>query len=78
MGSLSAKNASEKFSRLGTFKGSIWPGMQFTIKLFKGLKIFVSIGNLVDSPTHQYGVSFFEYKYLREFKAKIGTARNVV
>jgi hypothetical protein len=35
-------------------------------------------GNLVDSPTHRYGESFFEYKYLREFEAKIGTARNVV
>ncbi len=35
-------------------------------------------GNLVDSPTHWYGESFFEYEYLREFEAKIGTARNVV
>ncbi len=35
-------------------------------------------GNLVDSPTHRYGKSFFEYEYLREFKAKIGTALNVV
>jgi hypothetical protein len=54
--------------------------MYFNIKieLFKGLKIFVSIGNLVDSPTHRYGESFFEYEYLREFEAKIGTARNVV
>ncbi len=34
--------------------------------------------NLVDSPTHRYGESFFEYEYLREFKAKIGTAQNVV
>jgi hypothetical protein len=24
------------------------------------------------------GESFFDYKYLREFEAKIGTARNVV
>jgi hypothetical protein len=54
--------------------------MKFTIKieLFKGLKIFVSIGNLVVSPTHRYGESFFEYEYLREFEAKIGTARNLV
>jgi hypothetical protein len=44
----------------------------------KGLKIIVSIGNLVDSPTHRYGESFFEYEYLREFEAKIGKARNVV
>jgi hypothetical protein len=53
--------------------------MQFTIKieLFKGLKIFVSIGNLVDSLTHRYGESLFEYEYLREFEAKIGTARNL-
>jgi hypothetical protein len=35
-------------------------------------------GNLVDSPTHRYGESFFEYEYLREFEAKIGTAWNVV
>ncbi len=35
-------------------------------------------GNLVDSPTHQYGELFFEYEYLREFEAKIGTSRNVV
>ncbi len=35
-------------------------------------------GNLVDSRTHRYGESFFKYEYLREFEAKIGTARNVV
>ena len=35
-------------------------------------------GNLVDSPTHRYRESFFEYEYLREFEAKIGTALNVV
>jgi hypothetical protein len=50
----------------------------FKIVLFKGLKIIVSIGNLVDSPIHRYGESFFEYEYLREFEAKIGTARKVV
>ncbi len=48
------------------------------IELFKGLKIFISIGNLVNSPTHRYGESFFEYKYLCKFEAKIGTTRNVV
>ncbi len=54
--------------------------MLFTIKieLFKGSKIFVSIGNLVDSPTHRYRESFFKYEFLREFEAKIGTARKVV
>jgi hypothetical protein len=31
-------------------------------------------GNLVDSPTHRCGESIFEYEYLREFEAKIGTA----
>jgi hypothetical protein len=31
-----------------------------------------------DSPTRRVGKSFFNYKYLREFEAKIGTARNVV
>ena len=35
-------------------------------------------GNLVDSPTHRCGESFFDYEYLREFEAKIGTARIVV
>jgi hypothetical protein len=35
-------------------------------------------GNLVDSPTHRDGESFFEYEYLREFEAKVGTPRNVV
>jgi hypothetical protein len=34
--------------------------------------------NLVDSPTHRCGELFFEYEYLCEFKAKIGTAGNVV
>ncbi len=36
------------------------------------------IGNLVDSPTLRVGESFFDYKYLHEFEAKIGMARNVV
>jgi hypothetical protein len=30
-----------------------------------------------DSPTRRVGESFLDYKYLREFKAKIGTARKV-
>ncbi len=38
----------------------------------------VTLGNLVDSPTHRCGESFFDYEYLREFKAKIGTARMVL
>jgi hypothetical protein len=49
-----------------------------TIDLFKGLKKIVSIGNLVDSPTRRVGESFFDYQYLCEFEAKIGTARKVV
>ncbi len=49
-----------------------------TIELFKCLKKMDIPGNLVDSPTHRYGESFFEYEYLREFEAKIGTAWNVV
>jgi hypothetical protein len=48
------------------------------IDLFKGLKKIVSIGNLVGSPPRWVGESFFDYKYLREFEAKIGTARKVV
>ncbi len=31
-----------------------------------------------DSPTRWVGVSFFDHEYLREFEAKIGTARKVV
>jgi hypothetical protein len=42
------------------------------------LKKIVSIGNLVHSPTRRVGESFFDYEYLLEFEAKIGTARNVV
>jgi hypothetical protein len=38
----------------------------------------VTQGNFVDSPTHLCGESFFDYEYLREFEAKIGTARMVV
>jgi hypothetical protein len=44
----------------------------------KGLTKIVSIGILVDSPTRRVGESFFDYKYLHEIEAKIGTARNVV
>ena len=52
--------------------------MTITIELFKGLKKIVSIGILVDSPTRRVGKSFFDYEYLREFEAQIGTTRNVV
>jgi hypothetical protein len=31
-----------------------------------------------DSPTRRVGVLFFDYEYLREFEAKIGTARKLV
>jgi hypothetical protein len=52
------------------------------------LRVSVMQG-VVDSPTQRYGematprigdsgVSFFEYEYLREFEAKIGTARKLV
>ncbi len=56
------------------------PGMwcTITIDLFKGLKQIVSIGILVDSPTRRVEESFFDYEYLREYEAQIGTARNVV
>ncbi len=33
---------------------------------------------VADSPYRWDGESFFEYEYLREFEAKIGTARNLV
>jgi hypothetical protein len=49
-----------------------------TIDLFKGLKKIVSLSILVDSPTRRVGESFFDYEYLREYEAQIGTARNVV
>ena len=56
------------------------PGMwcTITIDLFKGLKKIVSIGILVDSSTRRVGESFFDYEYLHEYEAQIGTARNVV
>jgi hypothetical protein len=34
--------------------------------------------NLLMTHTRNSGESFFEYEYLREFEAKIGTAREVV
>jgi hypothetical protein len=49
-----------------------------TIDLFKGLNKIVPIGILVDSPTRWVGESFFDYEYLREYEAQIGTGRNVV
>ncbi len=49
-----------------------------TIELLNGLKKTVSLGSLEDSPTRQVGESFFDYEYLREFEAKIGTDRKVV
>ena len=33
---------------------------------------------VVDSPTHRYGESIFDYEYLHEFEAKIETARKLV
>ncbi len=32
---------------------------------------------VVDSPTHRYGESIFDYEYLHEFEAKIETARKL-
>ncbi len=37
-----------------------------------------SLDNHVDFATHRCGESIFEYEYLREFEAKIGTAGKVV
>ncbi len=33
---------------------------------------------VVDSPTHRYGESIFDYEYLPEFEAKIETAQKLV
>jgi hypothetical protein len=67
------------FKRLNQpFKRSIQFDKKEAIDLCKGLKKIVSLGNLVDSPTRQVGESFFDYEYLRELEAKIGTAGNVV
>jgi hypothetical protein len=33
---------------------------------------------VADSPNRRVGESFFDYEYLREFEAKIGTAQKVV
>ncbi len=46
---------------------------------FKFAEIFVfekQLPAITDTGSHRE--SFFEYEYLREFEAKIGTARNVV
>jgi hypothetical protein len=42
------------------------------------LGFFAEIGSFADSPTRRVGESFFNYEYLREYEAEIGTARNVV
>jgi hypothetical protein len=42
------------------------------------LKKRLILGNLVDSPTQRVGESFFDYEYLHEFEAKVGTAQMVV
>ncbi len=34
-----------------------------------------TLDNFVDSKTHRVGESIVEYEYLREFEAKIGTAK---
>ncbi len=42
------------------------------------MKKIVPIDILVDSPTRRVGESFFDYEYLPEYEAQIGTSRNVV
>ncbi len=42
---------------------------------FESINGFSTFG---ESPTRRVGESFFYYEYLREFEAKIGTARKVV
>jgi hypothetical protein len=38
----------------------------------------LTLDNFVDSTTQRVGESFVEFKYLREFEAKIGTAKKVM
>jgi hypothetical protein len=52
--------------------------MNYTYSLLKGLKRRFTQGNLVDYPSHRCGESLFDYEYLCEFEAKIGTDRKVV
>ncbi len=42
------------------------------------MKKIVSIGILVDSPTRRVRETFFDYEYLCEYEAQIGTAQKVV
>jgi hypothetical protein len=42
---------------------------------YKCFHTFKSINGVAASPTRRVGESFFDYEYLREFEAKIGTAR---
>ncbi len=54
------------------------PKRRLNMSVFKSMEKIVSIGILVDSPTRRVGESFFDYEYLHEYEAQIGTARNVV
>jgi hypothetical protein len=48
------------------------------VSLSRGVTIRKKISLASILSTHRYGESFFKYKYLHEFEAKIGAARNVV
>ncbi len=52
-------------------------GQIFMILFFKPT-LSMRLKGVSNSPTRRVGESFFGYEYLREFEAKIGTARNVV
>ncbi len=59
-----------------------WPNAEWTFfiviyhsSLVKGAMNAARVG---DSPIRRVGESFFDYEYLRQFEAKIGTAWNVV
>ncbi len=58
-----------------------WCGESLTPRIVESesrrLRVLL-IRRVVDSPYPWVGESFFKYEYLREFEAKIGTARNVV
>ncbi len=77
VGELATPRLAKSGSRYGELGSRYSNFLKFTITidLLRGLKKIVTIGN---SPTRRVRESFFDYEYLRKFKAKIGTARNVV
>ncbi len=76
VGELSTPRLGESGSRHGESGSRYSNFLKFSIDFpdFKRLNQPI----LVNSPTWRVGESFFDYEYLREYEAQIGTAQNVV